>query len=226
ERLVAEILRRVALAPVPPPSPVLRRWLDALPATLLDQPVAMLVAAHAARQEGAVPAAVMPLLQRAEAAARSTGDADLEVAVLGQQVFVANLQRDSAGVQAAMTRVVELWAGGCTAAAGLAHLASALVANARNDSAAVLNELDQVTVGTLPPPLAAAAAFFRANALLDLGRPEAVPPAVECVGYGRTIPGMLEVEYRARLLTGDVDSILDAEVPGLDAECDERDRLV
>lgn len=226
ETMVLDILRRVALAPVPPPAPVLREWLRDLPAHILDLPVAALVAAHASRLEGAAPAVMMPLLQRAEAAARSTGDSDLEVAVLGQQVFVANLQRDSGGVQAALARVVELWAGGCAAAAGLAHLASALVANARNDSAAVLRELEQVAVGSLPAPLAAAAAFFTANALLDLGRSEAVAPAAECLAHGRTIPGMLEVEYRARLLTGDVDAVLHADVPGLGAEYDERDRLV
>ena len=222
----AAVLRRLAISVAPAPTAVVRRWLDRLPAAVADTPAALLLRAVVLRAEDPGSTALVDLLERVVGAARVAGDGELETAALAHQGFVANLRRDPGRLAAVLARVAELAAAGCAPALPLAALGRAAMANARQDSDAVLAELERVDAGALPGSLGAVAEFLRSNALLDQGDPAAVDAARRCRATGPPLPGMADIEFRARFLAGDLDDLLDAQVPGTAGDADPRDQLI
>jgi DNA-binding SARP family transcriptional activator len=149
----------------------LAAWSRRLPVERREEPEGLLLRATVARRAGAALDEAETLLQQAWAAARAAGRLDAETSAMSQLGHVAWWRDDVATMTAIMRRAQERAEAGVPLDPSLMALAGAIVADIRGDDSAMLDALAGIDDGSDRDTLAAAE-WFRARALVGLGRSE------------------------------------------------------
>lgn len=151
---------------------VLDRWRNALPPHERSRPEAMLVAGIAERASNTFREEASGLLADAAAAFAARGQIGAETATLAELAFVAREQGDHDRVVGVLARLFELDAQGAPEVVGLLRLGRAIVADALDEDAQLLEELAPLRDGELSGQWMSRAEWLRGHAHVLLGRPE------------------------------------------------------
>lgn len=147
----------------------LAAWSRQLPVDRRTEPEGLLLRATVARRSGTALDEAEALLQQAWQAARAAGRLDAETSAMSQLGHVAWWRDDTTTLLAIMHRAQERAGAGDPLDSSLLALAAAIVADIRGDDQAMLDALAGID-DTDDRDTVAAAEWFRARALVGLGR--------------------------------------------------------
>jgi len=214
--LVTDLVTDVLSVPDPRmPGDLVEMWLDRLPTSMKDGPLAQLLGAVAGAWTD--PVATRERLEDAAIAFRHDGSPAAEVACMMQLARLAWVYEQPERLVALAVRLFELEEAGYDQAEPLAHLARAGIAMLTGNWEGVITELDCITWPAPNPPLRCLADWLRAISLNYLGRPsEALRFALQASDAANPlpVPAADGVRIQSLWLLGRVDDVVE-ELPML-----------
>jgi DNA-binding SARP family transcriptional activator len=206
----------------------LARWVELVPVERADRGVGHLVRGLLARERDPASSVCWAEFTSAAASFREAGDEDAEIAAIGQLGYLSLITDRLDELMGLFVRVQELVDAGCPAAEPFLAFGAAWLHLNAGEPGEQLAAVEGIADDDVPEAWRLTRDYLRANALMNLGRPDDALDVVPHELRDRAIPlpGALVLEDRLVWLAGRPEEVVRRGIPGLGPGYGARDRFL